>query len=444
MPLDFANPLLLLSLAVGAVFVLLTVVSYPKLWFFLLIASYPLVMATSVVSLEAAEIMASPAKFAGFIAMGGTVFDALRRSKRPRMNWWLTLLTAMMTGAYVVSAALNYSPMSHWLLRMVSTILFFILADYWGQTPQDLRNMKKALVWSVLVSSLFSLVYSTFVSPVSDGGQFASRYGGSFINPNGAAEYLLVSFAMCLSLVLDYFNQKRTFQWIVYAVVAFSLLAFLYSTGSRGGFLGFAAFLVCVFAVAWRDLRGRFALPILAVVGSIVVGTMAPQVFQDRIRQDLLREGRRAKSIDTVEQRLQQIEVSIEVFKNNPIIGAGPGNVRAAMGRRLAMSFSVHNRYFEALAASGLTGFIPYMLMTLLAFWWLYKANKHPAPGMGLVSAVDLSLMVGLVISSMSQTTVFEKSVSLVMAIAGAHQTIRLNALASPSKPAAQDPKLSR
>lgn len=418
----------LLALAAGGVFVLLTAVAYPKLWFFLLIASYPLIMATNVVSLEASEVMASPAKFAGFIALGATTLDALRRRKRPVMNWWLTILTALMTGAYILSAALNYSPMSHWLLRMVSTIMFFVLADYWGQTPKDLENIKRSMVWAVFISSSVSLLWNQFGTPSDTTDPFSGRYGGSFINPNGAAEYLLVSFAMSLSLFLDYFNRRLTGKWITYALLSLGLLAFLYSTGSRGGFLGFAAFLICVVVLAWRDLRGRFALPMLAVGGAVLLASTAPQVFQERIAQDLLKDSRRAKNIDTLDQRLQQIEVSIEVFKNNPLVGAGPGNVRAAMGRRLAMSFSVHNRYFEALAASGLSGTVPYVLLTLLCLVWLYKANRRPAPGMGLISAVDLSMMLGLVVSSMSQTTVFEKSVSLVMAVAGVHHTIQRNA----------------
>lgn len=430
MPLDATNPLVLLALAVGAVFVVLTAVAYPKLWFFLLIASYPMVMATNVVSLEASEIMASPAKFAGFVALGATLFHALRQRRSPTMNWWLTVLTSVMTAAYILSAALNYSPMSHWLLRMVSTVVFFILADYWGQTPRDLENIKRFMVWSVFIASLVSLVWNEVINPVDSSSPFYPRYGGSFINPNGAAEYLLVSFAMSLSLFLDYFNRGHTGKWIVYAFLSLGLVGFLYSTGSRGGFLGFAVFLVCVVALAWRDLRGRFALPLLAVGGAVLLASMAPQVFQERIREDLFKESRRGKSIDTLDQRLQQIEVSIEVFKNSPLIGAGPGNVRAAMGRRLAMSFSVHNRYFEALAASGLSGAVPYILMTLLCLVWLYKANRRPAPGMGLTSAIDLAMMVGLIVSSMSQTTVFEKSVSLVMALAGVHHTIQRNARA--------------
>lgn len=431
MPFDASNPLILLALAAGGIFAVLTAVAYPKLWFFLLIASYPMVMATNVVSLEASEIMASPAKFAGFIALAATTFDALRRRKRPVMNWWLTILTAIMTGAYILSAALNYSPMSHWLLRMVSTIIFFVLADYWGQTPKDLENIKRSMVWAVFVASSFSLVWNEVINPVDNSSPFYPRYGGSFVNPNGAAEYLLVSFAMSLGLFLDYFNKGLTRKWVTYALLSLGLVGFLYSTGSRGGFLGFAVFLLSVVGLAWRDLRGRFALPLLAVGGAVLLASMAPQVFQERIRQDLLKDSRKAKSIDTLDQRLQQIEVSIEVFKNSPLVGAGPGNVRAAMGRRLAMSFSVHNRYFEALAASGLSGTVPYVLLTLLCLVWLYKANRRPAPGLGVISAVDFSMMLGLVVSSMSQTTVFEKSVSLVMAVAGVHHSIQRNAQSS-------------
>lgn len=424
--MDFSNPIVLLGLAAGALFALMTVVAYPRFWFFALIASYPLIMAARVGAEGESTIMASPAKFAGFIALSGVAVDFLRRRRLPRMSWWLTILAIVMTGGYILSAAATFSSFEHWLLRMFSTIVFFVLIDYWGQTPDDLRMIKKALVWAVALSSIWAFIDGAYISPQVHTGPY--RYGGTFINPNGAAEYLLIAFGMCLSLLLEYFNKKDSLRIWTYGAISLLLVAFLFSTGSRGGFFGFAAFLGVVLALAWRDLRGRLLVPLVALLGVVALGAAAPQVFQERITQDLLKSTpKAARSIDTLEQRLNQIRVSTEIFLEHPITGAGPGNVRTAIGRKLEMHFSVHNRFFEAVASAGLLGVVPYLALLLLAFWWVFQAYRRPVSSMGLVAGIDIGLLAGLVVSSMSQTTVFEKSVSLVLGIAGVHRNIWMN-----------------
>jgi putative inorganic carbon (hco3(-)) transporter len=152
-------------------------------------------------------------------------------------------------------------------------------------------------------------------------------------NPNLLAGFLIPCMAASLGLILVYLRRKV---WLFSIVLLGALLLSLYAlvlTGSRGGFLAIAVMLTCLFAslghLIWREeaLRSiRWMKPAwLIILVMIVLSMGAGVVTSEKIRA-------RVASIfamredSSISYRLNVYNSAIQMAKDNPIVGIGPGN----------------------------------------------------------------------------------------------------------------------
>jgi|ERR1051326_7839699 O-antigen ligase len=137
--------------------------------------------------------------------------------------------------------------------------------------------------------------------------------------------------------------------------------------------------LVLIIDILWeRRTSGRAwrAGFVLAFVGLIFAGSFyAPDVFADR------------SDAANLLGRAAQLEQSLTVFAEHPLLGVGFSNfnhVVAGEGRYrtsyqgVSSLDSPHNNLTQALAETGILGFVPYLMMhilLLLALWHLRKSS---------------------------------------------------------------------
>lgn len=174
--------------------------------------------------------------------------------------------------------------------------------------------------------------------------------------------------------------------WLGLAVFLFVGLHFLaVRSGLAGAYAGIGAF---VLVRAWRNgnwlpaavsIGGLIALPFLAY---FTVPSF--QAKLDYARYELFH---RDASDDTAEYsdegRMTSIRLGWELFKEQPLLGVGPGNLRMKMDERYAAVLPgkeakrPHNQFVSALAGSGVLGGL-ITLGAFLALGW-YGLRKRKA-----------------------------------------------------------------
>jgi putative inorganic carbon (hco3(-)) transporter len=188
-------------------------------------------------------------------------------------------------------------------------------------------------------------------------GRLEGILGGSYSDPNDLALAIVVSLPLCLALLFLSRNRLWKILWSI------SMLVMIYAvflTGSRGGFL---ALLVVATVFLWEfAIRGRrrylFVLTALVGVifwqsfGGILVGRFKGTF---NIKEDT------ASAYVSAQARQQLLLRSIEVTKEHPLFGVGPGNFNAVSGQW----HTTHN----SLTLMSSEGGVPALIFYVLFLW---------------------------------------------------------------------------
>ncbi|WP_104420564.1 O-antigen ligase family protein [Neolewinella xylanilytica] len=125
-----------------------------------------------------------------------------------------------------------------------------------------------------------------------------------------------------------------------------------------------------IVAIGWSLRQGNYRLLAGGVVGLVVLPVMAYLLVpsfstkMDYMRYELLHRDPAQDDLEySDEGRWTSIRIGWEVWKENPLLGVGPGNLRSVMDREYARRLPdtpgkrPHNQFVTALAGGGIVGF---------------------------------------------------------------------------------------
>lgn len=226
---------------------------------------------------------------------------------------------------------------------------------------QDLRILLGGFVTSGVLIGLITF------SEASRGGRISAQFGGSevvsgrlqgaFDSPNQLGSFCALMIPIAASLI---FAARKT-RWRVAASMAvIFLLATLMLSLSRGAWVGVA---VALLFLLLKLREARRLLVILAVPLAIVgyfVWTLGPTKTDVRVV------GERARAITVLspyDDRRVIYKEAIREFKENPLLGVGPGGFPVASTRIVSESATLsyahaHNLYLNWAAEAGLPSLV--------------------------------------------------------------------------------------
>jgi len=210
-----------------------------------------------------------------------------------------------------------------------------------------------------------------------------------FQNPNDLAAYCVLQLSLAFGLLaMERKGPVRLATMLGLGVIPFLVLI----TKSRGGFLGLAVFVVCIW-LAQRK-RGK-SLVIVGLIGAIVLA-VAPSNTLDRVRGlKEVQEGNLAEADQegSAFQRYEIWKVAGTMIREHPVAGVGLG-AYPAMHRLTALrpqfdptargSRDTHSTYLNVTAETGYVGaaiFFSSYLFTLLWINGVRKRAKKLLPG---------------------------------------------------------------
>jgi O-antigen ligase len=296
---------------------------------------------------------------AAVLALGSWLASkALKRDRRvePAIFWPFALffLVSLVSAVFASARVSAFRELSDlWLVG-----LLFLVIDLYRPDGEISKPVRILLV-SGAVSAAYALTQSL---------RFGSDYRihgtlGHYMTFSGVT---LVVALLALSLLL---LRKRGYRDFMVSCVLLVSIAALLMTHTRGAWLGFLAGAIVV--LGYRSPRLILVVPVLAAV----LFLLAPGPVKSRILSigDL-------GNVTTVE-RFYMWRSGLEIFKDHPVLGVGPGNVGQIYPDYKApddpwlpwREFShLHSNVVQIAAERGILG-----LLTWFSIWFVFLLRAH-------------------------------------------------------------------
>jgi O-antigen ligase len=264
------------------------------------------------------------------------------------------------------------------------------------------RSQTKQLVYLIIGIALFLSVFGLFkyfgANPFlwweyTDIRQSDYRLASTFGNPDHLAGYMEMAIPLILGLFLTGYKGGKLFLMIY---LTFMLLTALVLSLSRGGWIGS---LICLsfmsFALLTSPYFQRKKL-LMALIGGFVA--VALIVLASTPVVERIRTIEQKDEIPSFRSRVSRWRGTIEMIKDYPVLGIGPGNFATIFTQYqppgfTARSFYAHNDYLHFTSETGLL-LIPIIIWMIIALYRKgFKKLKNPSR---LVRGTTLGSLAGI------------------------------------------------
>ena len=333
-----------------------------------------------------------------FLPVGLLYFAIWFLSSRSRLEWrmpgawvWLFALSAVMLAALIIGRVYQGNWSSWALVNKFAgwgaLVGYFLVGSTFVRVGGEIQRDEFLTVFVVTAAATAALnvlampwLYPFYTLPF--GIEF-SRATGGMQNANAFGFLLVVAALLVLAL-------RKYTHWLLPP-----LIAALWFSGSRGAMLAFGAGLL--FMLILRSVRVRTLARNVAVSAIIVVCATVATLFGDQ--HSLARAESGASPIgfsytterfdtdaETVNDRREQIALSLRLFMEAPLFGHGLGYFLDQGG------VTLHNSFLWLLVETGLIGACVFAAFLFAALYYLYVGRTDPFL-MGMV-AVSVAFMV--------------------------------------------------
>lgn len=238
-------------------------------------------------------------------------------------------------------------------------------------------------------------------------------------NPNLLGGYFVAGIPSLYGLAAYYLVDKKYRVSLVCILCALVSTVTLFLTGCRGSYMGMMIIMLGIFSVSAKYLWKNYKHIYLSVVGCVVAFATMAMLFVSALRARVL-------SIFAMRQdssnsfRFNVYHSSIEMFKDNWLLGIGVGNqnFREIYGLYMKTGFdalSAYNIFLEIAVESGIFALIAFLgfLITLIKNSVRFILKSDDVKNVILVSACVISIC-AVCVHGMVDTVFFRPQIQFV------------------------------
>jgi putative inorganic carbon (HCO3(-)) transporter len=307
------------------------------------------------------------AKMAGVLTLLALIFSLRQiRPFLPREVIYLILLVGQLFVAATFSPVWRGGAVQL-TLSFAKVLLIVVVMSVALNTAVRLRRLIFIQAASVAVIAAVAVWKGHLL-----GGRLEGTLGAYYSDPNDLALAIIISLPLCLALL---FLSRGGLQKLAWALAMLVMLYAIISTGSRGGFI---ALIVTAAVFLWEfAIRGRRRYLLgLAMLAGVIFWQSSGGLLVGRLKGTFNQQEDTAAAYDSAEAHRQLFWRSVEVTKQHPLFGVGPGNFQEISG----LWHETHNAFTQLSSEGGVPAFILYVLILWCAFKNL-RATKRLAGG---------------------------------------------------------------
>jgi O-antigen ligase/tetratricopeptide (TPR) repeat protein len=258
----------------------------------------------------------------------------------------------------------------------------FFYVQLLGQAGQ--KYLKLFFQVLILVASLIGLnglsgwfgFYTLTVDP-----SLPIRASSTFGNPIFLASFLILPFFLSL-----YFATQEEKLWlkIIYFASAVIQLMGIYSSGTRGAVIGLAiGFLVGLLFFVWNSKNKKLRIYGIGFFVSLLLILFTVFGLKNHFKQGSTIHRLVNLNDTNTQARLVQWKMSLQGFKEKPLLGVGPENYYVIFSKYFKPEMykydgswfdKPHNFLLEVLNTTGIFGLLTYLAMFVFCLWGFWKA----------------------------------------------------------------------
>ena len=239
------------------------------------------------------------------------------------------------------------------------------------------------------------------------------------LNPNLFGGFCVLTIPSVLGLCGYYLYEKRYLLSVIFAVLSLISCATLFLTGCRGAYIGLFTVFVTLFLVSLRFFWQNYKKIYLGFVASVfALGVFAITTVTSLRMRVLSIFAMRSDSSNSF--RFNVYKSSIQMFKDNWLVGIGQGNqnFREIYGLYMKTGFdalSAYNIYLETAVESGIFALIAFLgfLFFLLKESINYIKKSEDLKNIILVSIPTMSIL-GAMVHGFVDTVFFRPQLQIV------------------------------
>ncbi len=220
---------------------------------------------------------------------------------------------------------------------------------------------------------------------LSQPASYAHRAGGTFINPNHLAAFLVTVFPLSAAQV--FLGREKPIVKVLHGYAALMMLGGIAVTMSRGGWA--AAVLALLLLLGWLFWKRReLRLPLAGLAVALLLGGVVFLLSVEKARARIENIGA-TNNADAGSSRQWLWETAMRMWHDHPWLGVGPGEfaTRFPAYRSWVIQLNpgwVHNEYLNLLVDYGLVGGLLFAAAAGLLIWWAVRTSKYVERGSDL------------------------------------------------------------
>ncbi len=327
------------------------------------------------------------------------------RNYRPQKSPLLIILTAL---AVILSLATIFGEnpyRSFWsnfermegLLSHLHLFAYFLILTSVFKKEKDFKRFFIALLGISVIVSVYGYLQVFEKIPAHQGAKLDATFG----NSTYLAVYILFHLFIAGWLILK--SRSKLFKGILVFLVLFEA-PIIYFTTTRGTILGLAsgllifALLVLIFSKSKKArLTSMGFLAVIFILAALLVSFKDSSFIKTRPALNKL--ASISFTEGSVEARLTIWKMSVQAFKEHPILGWGPENFNLVFNKYYQPNLwskepwfdRAHNVVFDWLIAAGILGLAAYLGIFILSFYILWRGYKR-----GRLNLAEAALFISL------------------------------------------------
>ena len=290
----------------------------------------------------------------------------------------LTRMTPEFAGVLALGAVLlATAPFSIWPGGAIGVFtdvylkvtLVYLLAVNVLISPKRIERLTWLLVLVVgYIAFRAVLDYARGVNMIARGSRVQGAVGGLMQNPNDLALHMVVFLPLAAFMAM---RPGLVITRLIAAAAGFFMIGAIVASGSRGGFLGFAAMVVVLGAFAVRQR------PAMAVVGFFVIICALPLVPDGYWRRIASITDSSKDDYESAAARKQLFGEAIDAFRENPMTGVGAGQFKDYKpAQRVEAWHETHNIWLQVAAELGIFGLAVFGFLMARAFGAVWQTRR--------------------------------------------------------------------
>jgi putative inorganic carbon (hco3(-)) transporter len=323
------------------------------------------------------------------VALGFLVFAAFSGKMRHwkplswggPLAWPIAAMLVTMLAATAMSAE-RFLGMSALLVQVELYLIFWLVLNG-VKTEQRFRQVITYLLVSLAIQSAIYYLQSALGITFSltgssrEAGELPRPGGTVATGPHGFANFMLPLLFVGVSLILGSYRLPNARRWHIWTVSGMGLVA-LVLTLTRAAWGAFAIGVLWIAFSGYRLRTVAFRKLVILAASVAVIAVAASPLIVARL------EG--APFDKSYNERKALMEMAVEVIKQHPVFGVGPGAYAATYKQYLSGELAqrwqstVHNHYLLRTAEAGFLGGVAFFSLLVAAFAHTVKLSRSARP----------------------------------------------------------------